>query len=52
MSRKYLLDCSANGAKWADDVHESDLDLSDFILAMKVACRTLARRRGRALRLA
>ena len=21
MSRKYLLDCSANGAKWADDVH-------------------------------
>ena len=20
MSRKYLLDCSANGAKWADDV--------------------------------
>ncbi len=21
MSRKYLLDCSASGAKWADDVH-------------------------------
>ena len=21
MSRKCLLDCSANGAKWADDVH-------------------------------
>jgi len=21
MSRKYLLDCSANGAKWAGDVH-------------------------------
>jgi len=21
MSRKYLLGCSANGAKWADDVH-------------------------------
>ena len=21
MSRKYLLDCSANGAIWADDVH-------------------------------
>jgi hypothetical protein len=32
--------------------YESDLDLSDFILAVKVACRTLARRRGRALRLA
>ena len=23
MSRKCLLDCSANGAKWADDVHLS-----------------------------
>ena len=22
MSRKYLLDCTASGAKWADDVHE------------------------------
>ena len=22
MSRKYLLDCSANGAKWAEDVHQ------------------------------
>ena len=21
MSRKYLLDCTASGAKWADDVH-------------------------------
>ena len=26
MSRKCLLDCSANGAKWADDVHLSNTE--------------------------
>ncbi len=25
MSRKYLLDCSASGAKWADDVQRPQL---------------------------
>ena len=27
MSRKCLLDCSANGAKWADDVHPGKVAL-------------------------
>ena len=32
MSRKYLLDCSARGAKWADDV-QSDATISRRIIS-------------------
>jgi hypothetical protein len=30
MSRKYLLDCSANGAKWADDVHRKNWNSTEI----------------------
>ena len=30
MSRKYLLDCTASGAKWADDVHSWDITQGEF----------------------
>jgi len=36
MSRKYLLDCSASGAKWADDVQSPENSLfPTFLLIVR-----------------
>ena len=41
MSRKYLLDCSANGAKWADDVQFKSIKQAQRFLSVHAAVYNL-----------